>query len=182
MRIGDYLYYAPKIRFSEVDLTGKQLPRQFKKRIRGFYLDPAEELLQSGHSFAAGLLLVSCIDALARLQLHSEEVGNRFKSWIQSEIPSFNDPEIAKMFYVHFRNGLVHEARIKSGGEFSLEAETAVNQTPFSLVVNPSALYKEIEAALTNFISLIETNEEVRETFVQTHKEEFELELAGAGS
>ncbi len=182
MRTGDSLYFAPGIRFSEVDLTGIVLSKQFEKRIRGFYLNPVKDLLRNDYGFAAGLILVSSIDALARLQLNSKEVGIRFQTWIQSEIPSFNDPQIAKMFYEHFRNGLVHEARIKNGGEFSLESDSTVIQTPFSLVVNPFFLYREVSDALANFISLIENNEGVRGSFIQTLKNEFTMELAGAGT
>lgn len=79
MKIGDILYFAPKIRFGEVDLNGPRLPEQFKCRMAGLYVTPAEQCARGGHAFAAGVLLVSCIDALARLRFGGG-VGQRLKS------------------------------------------------------------------------------------------------------
>jgi hypothetical protein len=80
MRIGDDLYFAPGILLSQVELSGPQcgtqLPGQFKRRMAGFYIKPAELCAQGGHTFAAGLFLVSCIDALARLRFGGD-VGKR---------------------------------------------------------------------------------------------------------
>lgn len=68
MRVGDILYFAPGFRFDEVDIDGRRLPEQLNRRFVGSYLEPAKECLEHGFSFAAGVLLVSCIDALARLR------------------------------------------------------------------------------------------------------------------
>ncbi len=80
MRIGDYLYLALGVRFSEVDLRGDDLPEQYEARIEGFYLVPAEQLARNQHAFASGLLLVAAIDATARLQRSERRPGQRFES------------------------------------------------------------------------------------------------------
>jgi len=79
MRIGDHLYFAPDITFSNVDITGTTLAQQMGDRIRGFYLEPAHVLIENGHAFASGVMLVVAIDALARLETGSQNVGERFR-------------------------------------------------------------------------------------------------------
>jgi hypothetical protein len=68
MRIGDIVYFAPGIKFSDIDLSGEELPEQFESRIEAFHLKPAHDMAHRGHAFASGLLLPSCIDALARIE------------------------------------------------------------------------------------------------------------------
>ena len=76
MKLGDVLYFAPGIRFDQVDLGGPRLPEQFRQRVRGFYIAPAEKCAEMDYAFAAGVLLVSCIDALARHRF-GDGVGRR---------------------------------------------------------------------------------------------------------
>ena len=129
MKIGESLYFAPEIKFSDLDLSGKNLPGQLDSRMRAYYLEPAKALAQNGHAFASGLLLVSCIDALSCLQSKPKaSVRRRFCSWIKTGLPSFGSAAIAERFYCEFRNGLVHEARIKKGGQFSLEQSCTMDK------------------------------------------------------
>ena len=81
MKIGEHLYFAPGIKFSSVDTTSATLAQQLNERIRGFYLHPARLLVEGGHAFAAGVMIVVAIDALARLDTGSEKVGERFRNW-----------------------------------------------------------------------------------------------------
>src|ERR1700733_9690935 len=67
MRQGDDLFFAPGVRFSEVDLTGPALTKQYRARIEGLYLGPARLCIDQNYAFAAGLLLVSTIDFMAGL-------------------------------------------------------------------------------------------------------------------
>lgn len=111
MKIGEILYFAPGIRFNEVDMDGPLLPEQFGRRVAGFYIDPSEECASRGHAFACGVLIVSCIDALARIRF-GDGVGRRFCKFALDELKSFSDPDMAERFYDEFRNGLVHEGRL----------------------------------------------------------------------
>ncbi len=43
-------------------------------------------------------------------------------------LTSFASDELAARFYDDFRNGLVHEAKIKQGGQFSLELQSTVQE------------------------------------------------------
>jgi hypothetical protein len=47
MRRKDGLYFAPKIRFIDIDPSAPALPSQWVARIDGFYLQPARVLAAS---------------------------------------------------------------------------------------------------------------------------------------
>ncbi len=155
MRIGDLLYFAPGIRFDQVDLVGPELPSQFRHRITGFYIDPAEACANLGHAFAAGVLLVSAIDALARIRFRGG-VGARFRRFAREELQSFPDDDLAERFYDEFRNGLVHEARLKNGGQFSLGVAETVVLLGGLLLINPRCLADEVRTALDSYIALLQ--------------------------
>src|SRR4051812_11163377 len=86
MRVGDILYFAPGIRFRDVDVNGARLPDQYRQRIVGFYVEPAEGCAASRQAFASGVLLVSCIDALARVRFSERSVGDRIKRFAREEL------------------------------------------------------------------------------------------------
>jgi hypothetical protein len=96
--------------------------------MNGFYLEPAARCAADRHAFAAGVLLVTCIDALARMRFNNPKVGDRIKRFAREELRSFSASGLATRFYEDFRNGLVHEARIKNGGQFSLDIGSTVER------------------------------------------------------
>ena len=98
---------------------------------------------------------------------------------MQQELESFPDEEISRRFYTDFRNGLVHEARIKNGGEFSLEQATTIFFEHSIMRVNPIYLHQEVYSALARFIELLAEDADIRKVFVSTLKQEFAYELAG---
>src|SRR6185437_113207 len=147
MRIGEFLYFAPGIPFDEVDFSGERLPDQLEKRFRGFYLDPAKNCAEGGHGFATGVLLLSCVDALARMTTLSEGGRGKFERFAREQLPSFANSDRAHRLYETFRNGLVHEARIKSGAQFSFDIEHTVEELHEIFVINPSRLGQEVENA-----------------------------------
>ena len=151
MRIREHLYFAPGIKFSNIDTTGTTIAEQVCSRIQGFYLQPVHLLIEGGHAFAAGVMLVVAIDALARLETGNARVGDRFRYWCTAHLPSCTDTTISKRFYEAFRNGLVHEARIKDGGEFSLEIERTFKEIGKILSCNPKYLLGEVETALSAY-------------------------------
>jgi hypothetical protein len=181
MRIGDDLYFAPRIRFCDVDLDGPELPEQFRCRMAGFYLEPAEQCAQGDHAFAAGVLLVTCIDALARLR-YGGRVGARFKRFAREDLQSFPDDDLAERFYCEFRNGLVHEGRLKKGACFSLDAGATVEELGGILLVNPKHLATEARSALDAYIALVTLDDVERRKLAGALKIDLEddLRLAGA--
>ncbi len=120
-RIGDTLYFAPGIPFSAVDLRKGSLPKQFFRRIDGFYLQPAIELADHQHVFASGLLAVCAVDALGWFITGASGPMERIVGLLQ-KIPTLDRQDMAEMFCAHFRNGLVHESRVKEEASFPSKA------------------------------------------------------------
>jgi len=177
MRIGDELYFAPGIRFSDLDKSGDKLPEQFDKRIRGYYLNPAIVSAKSGHAFASGVILVSCIDALAYFYTGIGDVGERFRSWCIEFLPSFSSEKYASYFYRDFRNGLIHNARIKNGGEFTLDINCTMKHQGTIISINPLYLASEIDKALSRYIDCLRSNTGFKNKFVELILKDFKFEL-----
>jgi len=151
VKIDDILYFAPKVRFDDLDFVGHELPQQFAARINGYYLDAAEHCGHSGFAFAAGVLVLAAIDALARVQIGGA-VGSRFKSFAAHELGSFSKAETAAKLYDDFRNGLIHEARIKQGAQFSLQSGQTIAEADGVVIVNPLLLSSEVRGALERYV------------------------------
>lgn len=162
MQIGEHLYFAPNIRFDQLDLQGLALPEQFAQRIRGFYLDPAGLCAEKGFAFASGVLLVACIDALARFRTEINGTGERFRAFTKAQLPSFGTDELAKQLYDDFRCGLVHESRIKRGAQFSFDFECTALPLADALIINPSLLLQEVSEALDQYVALLQNDENER--------------------
>jgi hypothetical protein len=163
MNIRDILYFAPGIKFSDVDLNGPGLPLQFKRRMAGFYIEPAEECTRHNYAFAAGTLLVCCIDALAQLKFGKKvKVSERFSRFTRETLQSFSSDDLAKHFYDDFRNGLVHEGGLKNGGQFSLDTRRTLTQFDSILVVNPQYLAEEVSSALASYVDLLQRDDTER--------------------
>jgi len=178
MRIAEMLYFAPDLLFSEVDIDGPTLPEQFKLRMIGYYIMPAEKCCDKGFAFAAGTLLLTCIDALAGLQF-GNGVGSRFQKFVRERLPSLADEQLARRFYCDFRNGLVHEARIKHGGQFSLERGEMIEEVDGFLLVNPKLLAAEVREALSCYVALLSRDPAQRRKLAtqlrKHHTEEFSV-------
>ena len=158
------LHYTSEHTFAELKeaLDGgdkERVIQMFEQRVKELYLEPARLLIKCakrrrnyiGSLFSAGLICVSTIDFLGRYYMGCQErnVESRFICWLLSYMrPPFNG-YLAKKFmilYKDFRNGLVHECRIKNGGEFSLNIDNLfvlkeVDNRKY-LVVNPEVLLK----------------------------------------
>jgi|GEM_PF-530028 len=178
MRISESLLFAPGIRFIDLDINGNTLPDQFEIRLRAFYLEPAALLAASSNAFASGLILLGCIDALSRFDSENDKVERRFKEWVKKNLRSFHDEEFADHLYKQFRNGLVHEARIKEGGEFNLEQDAVVQRNSLSLSINPMLLYDEVSEALSNFVQQLKDSSDLLDEFSKRLRSEFSVELA----
>lgn len=176
MRIDDLLYFAPGIRFDEVDFSGRDLPEQFRERLEGFYLRPASLCADAGAAFAAGVLVLACIDALARIQIGGA-VGERFIKFAAAELPSFNLQERAARLYFEYRNGLIHEARIKKGAQFTLQFDTTLTDLDGVLIINPRSLLHELREALLRFVAHLQSNSEATDSLIAVlrsdHAEDF---------
>ena len=164
MNIGEILYFSPKYKFRDLNWDNKEdLINAFRDRVKGFYLDPAKELNKKKYGFAAGVLCVATIDFLARFETGLlNDVRNRFEEWLKKHIEEFKDEDLAYRFYNEFRNGLIHEGRIKNGGQFSYEFDELVtggDSENSPMIVNPGKLLEAIEKSFNNYIKTVEKDE-----------------------
>ncbi len=102
---------------------------------------------------------------------------HRFCTWIKTDLPSFRGAAIADRFYCEFRNGLVHEARIKNGGQFSLEQSCTVNTASGVLSVNPMQLAKEVSDALQQYVATLKSRQSDCRKLLARLKTDFQYEL-----
>lgn len=161
MRIQDILYYAPKITLNAIFFyKPNEIIDAFESRITNYYLDSAGMLNKNGKAFGAGDLVFDAIDAIARYELDSGRVGERFKKWI-SGLPDFRGLtwEELERVYDEFRNGVTHEARIKNGGQFTYDIDKAVEIKDGIVLVNPSLLLDQVSEVFKESISSIKDNE-----------------------
>lgn len=179
MRVSDQLLFAPDTTFSELTLDNDdKLLDQLRNRIEGYYLSPARKLVEEEHAFAAGVIIVTCIDALSRFEYGEKpETKKRFPEWCETNLPAFEDGYYRK-FYNDFRNGLVHEGRVKRGGEFTFENSKAVVATDEIFAVNPKYLLEEVSAALDEYISDLATGKKSIEDLKKLIRSDFEYELS----
>ena len=180
MRLGDILYFAPGVRFRDVDTKGAGLPDQYRARMIGLYVEPAEACAARGQAFAAGVILVSCVDALARVRFTDPKVGDRVKRFAHTELKSFPSDALAARFYQNFRNGLVHEARIKEGGQFSVEIGSTVEELGGLMLINPARLAAEVRASIDTYVDLLSRDAAARQALAETLARDHAKDFASA--
>jgi len=131
MKIKDHLYFAPGVRFSDLTIHSPKIVEKFHQRIESYYLEPARLLTKEEQAFAATVLLVSCLDALARYDSADPKNnwGNRkrYIDWLKTTMPKVFSEKVATAFYDDIRCGAVHEARIKNGCAFTFYAGNSIS-------------------------------------------------------
>ena len=188
MRIGDILYFSPEYKFTDLNWDNRgDLTTAFKDRVYGFYLKPAEELGKNNYAFATGVICVTVIDFIARITLGRDH----FKQWLMLNIQQFKDSDpdnstrkLADRFYCEFRNGLVHEGRIKNCGQFSYKIEELVSVVDGVMIVNPALLLSNIEQAFKKYIQKIQEDQTTFQSFKTALERDFQkdVELARRGN
>jgi len=188
MRIGENLMFAPMLSFQNVQFTSSEhVARAYEARVEGFYLQPAGTLCDSEHAFAAGVVTVSAIDFLASFNYTAPEMENRvnigkcFKDFVQAHLPSFTQATYATRFYREFRNGLVHEARLKNAAEFNLNLDRVLQLRHGQLAINPRALIAEVRDALTEQVRKVREDRLVFQHLVRRIQSQFAKELSVVG-
>jgi hypothetical protein len=144
---GEY-WFSPSVKWADIDLCDSSLVDKVVDRIDGFYLGPAEALAKQDHPFAAGLIVLCALDAIARLRtgLSGDKKGDVEKRFVAvaMELRSFKAEGNAKALYDRFRNGVVHEARVKQSAAFSCEESSTLRWSGKQAIVNPELLVGEV--------------------------------------
>ena len=182
MNIKDIIYYSQNVMMEDLDFDDKEsLLYAFQDRMENYYFLPIKQLNGLRYAFAAGILLLSLIDAFARYSTRIDEVGPRIKEWVKHNLnlEYYSEREIEKIagvIYKDFRCGLLHESHIKNCGQFSYEVGSAVYLERDFVIINPSLLFKEIESYFQQFINDLAVDEELYGIFLDRMRKDFEEE------
>jgi hypothetical protein len=176
MRIQDVLYWAPGIPFAQVDFIKGDIPALIQARIEKVYLEPANLCSSHGQAFAAGVLLVAATDAFAKIAIGGK--SKRRAAEVLKTLPSFAEDGLAERFVDEFRNGLVHEARIKKGGQFCLDVGPTVFIDGEILLVNPIGLAAEVEGAVQAFLKELKNDEKRQKEIGSFLNSDYAVDLA----
>jgi len=180
MRISDILYFSPRYKFSQIDPNNKELLIEaFRDRVGGFYLKPARILNEKECAFGAGVLCATAIDFLARIAINSEKVGERIEKWLTENIQEF-DETLAHRFYKEFRNGLVHEGRIKNCGQFSYDFEEMIHLENGIMIVNPKLLLEKISDSFGSYTTKILADDSAFQLFRDRLEADFKEDIRRA--
>jgi len=185
MRIEDELFFSPKIKFIDLKWDNKEnLIEAFEDRVTGYYLKPAGILEDNAFAFARGVICVSAIDFISRIETGIGKVRKRFEPWLKDNIQEFDsqDPDntlqtLALRFYEEFRNGLVHEGRIKNAGQFSYNFQGLVRVEQRVMIVNPKYLLEAIKKAFARYIAKVKGDDSTFPRFRRTLIQDFGKDL-----
>jgi hypothetical protein len=182
MNINDIIYFSKKYKILDLKFDNKKMMiSAFKDRIESFYFKPIELLNKEKHAFAAGMILLSLIDALARYNSGNNNVGERYQQWILENIESINSfngqrERISKRIYEEFRCKLIHESHIGNGGQFSYEMLDSIKNENEFIIINPDCLFREVKTAFEFFIEKLKTNEKIYKIFSSQIGKDFKSE------
>jgi len=188
MKVGEILYFTPKYKFSELKWDDNvSLIDAFKNRVEGYYIRPAEKLSGEKDGFAAGVLLLTTVDFLARISIGLDGVRTRFTNWLEANVEEFRDvdPEnaaqtLAVRFYDEFRNGFVHEGRIKNAGQFSYDPilhDRLVMVSNGIMMVNPDLLLTAVENSFALYLKRAEADATLFSSFRSALMKDFEKDV-----
>lgn len=119
------------------------------------------------------------------------EVGERICHWLEANIPAFGQPDpfsrvhaptnnvksIARLFYEDFRNGLVHEGRIKNRGQFSLDLDQLLDFDHLAMVVNPRMLLEEVARVFGSYCGVLRQSRADAEMLTRRLEQDFHAEM-----
>lgn len=186
MRVGDVLYFSPKWRFMDMDLSKKDMVLDaFRDRLDGFYLNPAHKLAEGRNAFACGVLCSCAVDFLSQYDSRVRKVGARIEAWLIANVDGMSRADtvdatrtLAQRFYSDFRCGLVHEGRIKNLGEFSFDYDKVIVTHKKLMIVNPKILLSKIRQGLGTYLHKVDAEPRMWNKLKRKLKAKFGVEIA----
>lgn len=179
MRVGDVIFFAPEVPFEAVDLSGETLPEQILARVDGYYLDAADYCIRARFAFAAGVLIVTCIDAVSEFDRGPKSRQN-FLTFVRARLPTFKEERNASLLYEEYRNGLVHEGRLKKGCQFALGLGRTLDTTGAYPVIDAGGLLNEVRGAIHQLVKEMQGSKPFREQLVRYVRRKFAYEFNAA--
>ena len=171
------LYFSSHYTFKDFYFGNREIKiKAFEDRIKSFYIKPIDIMNKNELAFAAGVLCIVTIDFLARIQTNSRETSrNVFKTYLEENISEFKNK--GDRFYEEFRCGLLHEGRIKNGGQFTYSLPEVLREENSIIIINPKLLIKKIEIVLKKYINELKLNIEKYKLFELLILKDFEIDF-----
>lgn len=189
MRIEGDIYINPNTKWSKVntdDIDG--LISQYYERIKSYYIAPIHQLFSDkdrlqNYGFAAGVLLFSTIDAVGTFQTKRKGFENKFLEFIKDEkefmiLDTADKVRISKIISDDFRNGLIHNGRIKNAYAFSFESGNLFYLTKNTLIINPLNLLGCVERNVDIYFKMLKDNADAKAKFKDDFITFYEQELS----
>lgn len=181
MRLDDALFFNSGRKWSEISPDDiENLIDEYEIRIRGFYLHPSFQLLENtevhnckSNGFAIGILLLTAIDAIGTFfpnRKTKDHYEDSFTEFIKDDeeykqLSSEEKDKISKIMANEFRNGLIHNGRIKNGCEFSFETPNMFHLVKNTLIVNPKKFHACVDRNISRFFLKIKKDEGLKKLF-----------------
>lgn len=150
--------------------------REYLDRIEWLYLEPAQMLNENDMAFASGLLCTCAIDSIYSVSYKRTSDKNA-SEWLRDNIPELKPH--GTRFWREFRNGLVHEGRIKEGGQFSYKTKGnlwTIDERNL-LVINPKVLHSKARRVLSEFSKRVLNSNQAYGIFKGEMDRRFEVDL-----
>ena len=178
--IENEIYFSSQLKMNDLDFTNKtQVINALKERLREYYLEPIKKLNKGKHCFAAGVLLITTIEAICFYTINKASKTRMISFFMQAKgMERYNDnlkmkKSIAIRLVSDFREGLIIEGRIKKGGLFSYDYDCLLTVIDNYMIINPNYLYEEIETFLNLFFSELTKNKVSYDFFIKEFKRQF---------
>lgn len=187
MKIEDIIYFSKNFRFRNIDWSDKTcVIKAFEDRVSTLYLEPVKELDNNKYFFASGVICVTIIDFLSRIERGSKKTNKKiFIDWLEKNIIDFSKKDMsgtqitrAEKFYDDFRCGLVHQGCIKAGGLFSDSIGPLVIVDSGLMVVNPRKLLNELMGITKKYIERLKRDDTAFDNLMNILNEDFKVDIA----
>lgn len=177
MRINDVVYFSPDLRIVDVDFNDRpRILNAIQSRIEEYYLAPARMLNANNMAFAAGVMLLSAIDAIAYYSIPRNKSNSRIEALISQldGVGRFPNPQsISSKICLNFRNGLIHEGRVKNGCQFAYNYPELLWQEHDFLILNPALLFQSISEYFEGFMNVLRRDLASYEQFSERLQRQF---------
>ena len=176
MNIENEIYFAPKIPLKDLDLSNKDsLIGAFEKRMSVYFLDAIALLNRQKKAYAAVIIELSLIDAIARYSTKNDSAKNRIMKMLQDEFTV--DEKLAKDVFDYFRNGILHESHIKNSGQLCYKTSKAFELKKGCVIVNPQHFEVGLKNIFQSFIEKLKADETAYKIFHSRMRDDFEEEI-----
>lgn len=161
--------YSPKYPLAELrDADDEKVLEAFGDRIRNWYIGPIASMLKDpGNDFTSLAIECMLLDALSGYYfgLQKDSSPKTFKDFTREVVPGMKERSTAEMFYDAFRNGILHETRIKKSGFISRRVDDVVVEDNGALYVNPQELHEVLQNWFDSYHKMLSEKEGLRKRF-----------------